>query len=111
MKQVSHENVLPFYGVSTAISDFCLVSPWYNNGEIMEYLKKKPDTNRYDLASVLKLVNDTLDAYLNLTNSYWEQSMDCASYTTFAWYTVHYDQCVKPYPLQKPFKSVSRATF
>jgi len=49
MKQVKHDNILPFYGVSTTISDFCLVFPWYENGSIMKYLEKKPDTNRFDL--------------------------------------------------------------
>jgi len=65
MKQVEHENIIHFYGVSmkkdenfnpsngvsTAISDFCLVFSWYGNGTILEYLKKKPDINRFDLAS------------------------------------------------------------
>ena len=51
MKQVEHKNILPFYGVSMAFSGFCLVFPWYENGNIMDYLKKKPDVNRFDLAS------------------------------------------------------------
>jgi len=54
MKQVEHGNILPFYGVSTAVSDFCLVFPWYENGNIMDYLKKKPDTGRFDLASTFR---------------------------------------------------------
>jgi len=51
MKQVEHDNLLPFYGVSATVSDLCLVFPWYENGNIMDYLKKKPDTNRFDLGS------------------------------------------------------------
>jgi len=54
MKQLEHENILPFYGVSTTISDLCMVFPWYENGNIMEYLRKKPDANRFDLASIFK---------------------------------------------------------
>lgn len=54
MKQLEHENILPFYGVSTTISDLCMVFPWYDNGNIMEYLRKKPDANRFDLASIFK---------------------------------------------------------
>ena len=46
-------NNLPLYGVSMAIAEFCLVSPWYENGTIMEYLKKKPDANRFELVSTL----------------------------------------------------------
>lgn len=63
MKQIKHDNIHPFYGVSTTFSDFCMVFPWYENGNIMDYLKKKPDTNRFDLVSVSgKLRN--LDAHL-----------------------------------------------
>jgi len=54
MKRLKHNNVLPFYGVSTTIADFCLVSPWYDNGNIVDYLEKKPDVNRFDLASAFK---------------------------------------------------------
>ena len=55
MKQVEHDNILPFYGVSTTISYFCLVFPWYENGNIMDYLKKNTGINRYELASAFKL--------------------------------------------------------
>ena len=51
MKQIKHRNIATFYGVSTSIANVCLVFAWYKNGNIMQYLKKKPDTNRFDLAS------------------------------------------------------------
>ena len=54
MKQLEHGNILPFYGISTTVADLCLVFPWYENGNIMDYLKKKPDTNRFDLVSTLE---------------------------------------------------------
>ena len=54
MKQVKHDNILPFYGVSTTVSDFCMVFPWYENGNIMNYLKKDPDISRFDLASIFR---------------------------------------------------------
>ena len=54
MKQVEHKNILPFYGVSTTVSDFCLVFPWYGNGNIIEYLEKKPHADRFALASTFK---------------------------------------------------------
>ena len=54
MKQAKHDNVLPFYGVSTTVSDFCLVFPWYRNGNIMDYLGKNPNVNRFDLVSVFR---------------------------------------------------------
>jgi len=49
ISQLKHENILPFYGVSTTVSDFCLVFAWYKNGNIMEYVKRKPGVNRFDL--------------------------------------------------------------
>ena len=51
MRGLEHGNLVPFYGVSTTVADFCLVSPWYKNGTIVEYVKKNPDVNRFDLAS------------------------------------------------------------
>jgi len=48
---LEHKNILPFYGVSTTVSDFCLVFPWYSNGNIMEYLKENPDINQFKLLS------------------------------------------------------------
>jgi len=56
MKQLEHKNILPFYGVSTIASDFCLVFPWYENGNITEYLEKKPDINQFELASTLEQI-------------------------------------------------------
>ena len=52
MMQLKHENILPFFGVSATVSDFCLVFPWYRSGNIMDYLKGKPDINRFDLVGV-----------------------------------------------------------
>jgi len=51
MKMERHENIVPLYGVSTTIATFCLVYPWYENGNIMDYLEKNPEVNRFDLAS------------------------------------------------------------
>ena len=49
---IKHKNILPLYGVSTTVSDFCLVLPWYENGNIMDYLKKESGVNRFDLVSI-----------------------------------------------------------
>ena len=62
MKQLGHDNILPFYGVSTTDYDFCMVFPWYENGNIMDYLKKKPDADKFDLASAFRQ-SHTHDAY------------------------------------------------
>jgi len=52
MSQREHDNIIPFYGVSTTIAEFCLVFPWYENGNIIDYLEKWPDVNRYCLVGV-----------------------------------------------------------
>ena len=54
MKHLEHDNIIPFYGVSTTVADICLVSPWYENGNILDYLEKKPDANRFGLVSTFK---------------------------------------------------------
>jgi len=54
MKHLEHGNIDPFYGVSTTVTNLCLVSPWYENGSIMEYLKGNPDVSRFALVSTLE---------------------------------------------------------
>ena len=56
MKQLDDKNILPFYGVSTTVSEFCLVFLWYENGNIMDYLKKNPNINQFQLASMLEQI-------------------------------------------------------
>jgi len=65
MKQLEHNNILPFYGVSTTVSEFCLVFPWYSNGSLMEYLKGNPGINQFEPASTSDK-SRTPDAYLHL---------------------------------------------
>ena len=67
MKQLKQDNILPFYGVSTDVSNFCLVFPWYENGNIVEYVKldryvKRYGVDAYKLASILSQPH-TLGAY------------------------------------------------
>jgi len=54
MNQLEHGNIIPCYGVSTTVADICLVYPWYENGNIADYLKKNPDVNRFDLVSTFR---------------------------------------------------------
>jgi len=63
MEQLEHHHIVPFYGISTTIASFCLVFPWYRNGNITEYVKQKPGVNRFDLVSMLGQPH-TSDAYL-----------------------------------------------
>ncbi|KAF5349990.1 hypothetical protein D9756_009165 [Leucocoprinus leucothites] len=56
--QLSHPNVLPFYGIyhlEESIGRVCLVSPWMEEGNVCDYLKRNPEAPR------LPLVFDTLE--------------------------------------------------
>ncbi|KXN91167.1 Actin-1 [Leucoagaricus sp. SymC.cos] len=54
LAHVSHPNVIPFYGAY--LSDetkprICIVSPWVENGDLADYLKRFPDTPQIPLIS------------------------------------------------------------
>lgn len=55
MKQVEHDNILPFYGVWHSGFNIHLVFPWCENGDIMDYLKHNLTDGRHDLASAFSL--------------------------------------------------------
>ncbi|KAG6835619.1 hypothetical protein H0H93_016443 [Arthromyces matolae] len=44
--QLSHPNILPFYGLCTFRSRLSFVAPWAENGHLSEYLAKNPKANR-----------------------------------------------------------------
>lgn len=51
-RQLCHPNILPFHGIfysDSVRSQICLVSPWMEEGNIREYLKKNPTTERMPL--------------------------------------------------------------
>ncbi|KAF8998573.1 kinase-like domain-containing protein [Cyathus striatus] len=56
-RQLSHPNVLPFFGASSSIVGrrFCLISPWMSNGNIMEYLERHPNHDR--LRSTFEIID------------------------------------------------------
>ncbi|KAJ7472388.1 kinase-like domain-containing protein [Mycena galericulata] len=46
-RQLCHPNLLPFFGFFYLDKRLCLVSPWMERGNIMEYLRKEsPDTEK-----------------------------------------------------------------
>ncbi|KAF9459089.1 kinase-like domain-containing protein [Collybia nuda] len=49
--QLSHPNLLPFFGLFRFRSRMCLVSPWMDNGAIIYYLENNPNVDRLLLAS------------------------------------------------------------
>ncbi|KAF9262815.1 hypothetical protein L218DRAFT_959960 [Marasmius fiardii PR-910] len=53
--QLSHPNVLQLLGVNTTLfkTDFCLVSPWMTNGDIITFLERTPNHDR--LQSILEI--------------------------------------------------------
>ena len=50
-KYVSHPNVLPFLGVSHSLLSFSIITPWLQNGNIIEYIQKHRGANRLELVS------------------------------------------------------------
>ncbi|TDL24396.1 kinase-like protein [Rickenella mellea] len=63
-RQLKHPNILPFLGVFKGDGSFdhlCLISPWMDGGNVIEYLKRNPDVHR------LPLLTDVLNglAYLH----------------------------------------------
>ncbi|KAF9443254.1 kinase-like protein [Macrolepiota fuliginosa MF-IS2] len=55
-KQLNHPNLLPFCGIyqlDDGNGRICLVSPWMENGNIIEYLKENPDTARIPLPNIM----------------------------------------------------------
>ncbi|KAG6907572.1 hypothetical protein DXG01_008409 [Tephrocybe rancida] len=53
--QLSHPNVLPFYGLYEYQSRVAFVAPWAENGNLSIYLKRNPSANRILLVSTLVL--------------------------------------------------------
>ena len=50
-KYLSHPHVVPFLGVSESLLSFCILSPWLQNGDIVEYTRRYPAVNRLQLVS------------------------------------------------------------
>ncbi|KAJ7306663.1 kinase-like domain-containing protein [Mycena albidolilacea] len=49
-RQLSHPNLLPFFGLYYLEGGLCLVSPWMENGHLIQFLKNaSPDTDRLSL--------------------------------------------------------------
>ncbi|KAJ7238060.1 kinase-like domain-containing protein [Mycena haematopus] len=52
-RQLCHPNVLPFFGVYYLENRLCLVSPWMENGNMMDFLTTENPTNTDRLALIL----------------------------------------------------------
>lgn len=53
-KRLNHPNILLCYGASMNASRFCVVSPWVENGDVLSYTRKNPETNRLRLVSLIE---------------------------------------------------------
>jgi serine/threonine protein kinase len=59
-RQLSHPNLLPFFGLYYLENRLCLVSPWMSNGHIIAFLKNAPpDTDRVSLVGTVS--NNTFE--------------------------------------------------
>lgn len=47
-----HENVLKIEGVAPELFEFCMVSRWMENGNMLEYLRTKEQVDRVGLVSL-----------------------------------------------------------
>ena len=48
-KTLRHPNVLPLVGVIMSETQFAMISDWMVNGNINDFVKAHPDTNRLEL--------------------------------------------------------------
>jgi serine/threonine protein kinase len=53
-RQLSHPNVLPFFGVYHWHGLLCLVSPWMKAGNVNEFLEQFPRANRLNLVRIAR---------------------------------------------------------
>ncbi|EEB93254.1 hypothetical protein MPER_08119 [Moniliophthora perniciosa FA553] len=69
--QLNHANVVPLFGVNTTLFSpgFCLISPWYSNGNIVSYLKENPEHDKlnaiYDIAAGLTYLHSHVPAVVH----------------------------------------------
>ena len=51
-KRLRHPNIVPNLGVGPDIAAFCVVSPWMQGGDLLQYLANNPGANRVSIVSV-----------------------------------------------------------
>ena len=56
-RQLNHPNVLRIEGAARSVfntSDYCMVSQWMNNEDILKYVTQHPRTNRLELVRLMR---------------------------------------------------------
>ena len=55
-RQLNHQNVVPTFGASTDIAEFCVVAPWMPEGDLSRYLREYPGANRVEIVRTSSLI-------------------------------------------------------
>ncbi|KAK6992510.1 kinase domain-containing protein [Favolaschia claudopus] len=55
-RQLCHPNLLPFFGLYFIEERLCLISPWMDDGNIMEYLKRNSVDQSHRISMILDVV-------------------------------------------------------
>ena len=58
-RQLSHPYVLAFYGVLMADGEVFIISPFIENGALLDFLVKNPDVDRFPIVSELSIIKAT----------------------------------------------------
>ena len=64
---MTHPNVLPLLGIT--IDPFQLISNWMSGGDLLEYLKKNPRTDRLELVGAPPCVFPILTSFTSFWTS------------------------------------------
>jgi len=48
-KRIKHPNVMTIEGVAPKLFKYCMVSPWMEGGNMLEYVRKYPKVDRLGL--------------------------------------------------------------
>ena len=58
-KRAKHPNILSIDGVAPTVFEFCMVSQWMENGELLAYIAKYPAANRLELVGQMHWQSDS----------------------------------------------------
>ena len=58
-KALRHPNALPLLGVMMDNNEFAMVSKWMANGNIVEFIEKRRDANRFKLVGFRSTIDCT----------------------------------------------------
>jgi serine/threonine protein kinase len=64
-KELEHPNILPFLGVDMTLRrpSCCLISPWMKNGNVLEFIKANPNSDRLALVGTQSGIQRNLNVF------------------------------------------------